>query len=745
MKNRCATALFWFWNDNPTPAGIRRQLNSFKAAGFQAVYIHPMPDSFFKDFFYKGMEIEYLGKEYFTMVRLALEECKRLGLSLLLYDEGGWPSGGVVGRLLADHPECQAKVLRRLPDGETYLANNKWPMPIPDFLDRHSTEIFIEMVYERYYAELGDEFGKTIKGIFTDEPIFFCRPGSDEIRFHPNIVKVLRRKHGLDFWHDVLPRLWNASKDNEITIQMRRKYLDVCSDLFARNFSQVISQWCRKHNIALEGHLMEDDVFFLTGAEMDFLKGLDAFNVPGVDAIWRQIYPDEAAKSAHYARFASSAAMRRHRQETLCECFNVYGYGLTGATMNWVACSLMINGINRLCIMPSLYCDKGLRKVCCSTDTAPRLPLWDAMPALNRFWQWAADYDVGALDADVWIYARCAYPAPDEYESPPPKCQKADAEMEKLMDALDSAGVLWRFANELDIHTGHKPPCLLLAPNGTDLPPDKLAWFPRIETHIPSDIAAFAALDFVTLDGCRVRPVRRDDGDAVMLFNPSKRNAVIKFHSKEQWRELLPPDDLYHCLHPLVQDGSIVTVNMPPWGLRLIRKGVAAPVEAWRPADTIPLTLRIVKKESLRLSLDAPTHYETTICDEPLPKSGLYSDEFPDFSGRITMEAVMESLCAGMFIFELQCMANAVRVSCNGRLAGERAFGPWLFAVRLKKGANRLRIRVSSSAGNEYRRCYREELKPAGYFNAYSERIEKFTVDDAAFGCKPSMTLYKRP
>ncbi len=746
MPKRCPTAIFWYWNADPTPDGIRRQLAAIRAAGFQAVYVHPMPDAFHKNSFFKGMEIDYLGERFFALVRLVLQECKRLGLKMLLYDEAGWPSGGVLGRLVAAHPECEAKVLRRLPNGETYLATRTRPapeIPVPELLDKRTTLHFIEMVHERYLAELGDEFGKTITGIFTDEPFFWCYTGTEEVRFHPAIVRGLRRKFGLSFWKEVLPRLWKGAPADGTTREMRRKYLSVCSDLFARNYTQVIARWCHKHHLQLEGHLDHDNEFFLTGTDMDFLTGLDGFDVPGVDAIWRQIYPAPDGTPGHYARLASSVAMRHRRQEALCECFNVYGYGLTGATMNWVACTLLHKGVNRLYPMPYLYEDKGIRKVCCSTDISPRVPTWDAMGALNRFWRWAADFNVGAVEADVWLFARCACPAPDSRLDPPQECRDADARMERLMDALDDAGVFWRFANELDAHPGRKPPRLLIAPNGTGLSDRQAAFFPRIETDIPSDIADFAPLDFIAVDGCRVRPVRRPDGPAVMLFNPNNKEATVRFRSRATWCDLVAPGDLYPRLKPLQQAEGAVSVTLPPWGLRLIREGVPEAAATWH-ATALPLEFRIVKKETLRLALEKPTHYETTICDEAFPASGRYTDDHRDFSGRLMLEARFNAAAAGDFLLEFPWAAHALRVSCNGRPCGERAFGPWLFAVRLKAGENRLRVRLSSSAGNEFRRCFREELEPAGYVNVYASFIKRYVIDDAVCGLAPTATLYAK-
>lgn len=97
--------IFWYWNADPTPNGIRRQLTQIRAAGFRSVYLHPMPDNFRKSDFKSGMKMRYLGRKFFRLARTAVDECRRLGLRFMIYDEGGWPSGTANGELVKRRPE----------------------------------------------------------------------------------------------------------------------------------------------------------------------------------------------------------------------------------------------------------------------------------------------------------------------------------------------------------------------------------------------------------------------------------------------------------------------------------------------------------------------------------------------------------------------------------------------------------------------------------------------------------------
>ena len=46
-------------------------------------------------------------------------------------------------------------------------------------------------------------------------------------------------------------------------------------------------------------------------------------------------------------------------------------------------------------------------------------------------------------------------------------------------------------------------------------------------------------------------------------------------------------------------------------------------------------------------------------------------------------------------------------------------------------------------AGNEWRRCFREELEPRGWFNVYAQYIREFSMDDTETGVGSASLLLK--
>ena len=722
--------LFWYWNANPAPSGIRRQLKSMKAAGFRCVYLHTMPDSFRKADFFQGMTLGYLGEKYFQMVRVMLEECRVQGMAMMLYDEGGWPSGSVLGTLVRKHPECKAKFLVR---GETGYEIKTGEYP--DLLSAHTTRVFIEMVYERYAAVLGDEFGKTIRGFFTDEPFWECQPGGGRIQITDELPALFRKMHHTKF-NDILPLLFEGAPSGPAMETARRHYAETCARLFSRNYSRQLAQWCSAHRLDFEGHFNCEDMFFRCGQHGDFMQVMDPLQVPGVDTIGRQIYP--GGGQGAFARFASSSAIRMHRKTALCECFNVYGYHLTAPVMSHVANTLLTRGINRLLPMPYLYSDRGQRKICCSTDISPRNPVWTVIPPLNAFWHWAGDYETGALHPEVWLWARPAAYGLISPEPPNPAHEEFARKVEDLVSRLDDHLIFWRFANAGDMRCG-KLPKLIVTP-GTITEPALIeaekAGVKIVDGFSPEcEFRKFSLLDAPMAPGIRALPCRRKEGLALMVFNSSAENTVFKFSSTKKWRELMPPDSAPNELYPVVVKCEKVVIPLSAGELRiLVQSGDAPPPPVIFMTRELNITWRIRAVKRLCFSQHKPTVYEVVEDRRTLPPDGNYTTLEPDFSGVISLESTFELEKGGMGYIHFDSIRHGAELIVNGKSVGIRAFAPWVFKASFRSGRNTLRLKISSSGGNEWRRCFREELEPAGWFNGYASRLNKYPVDDAECG-----------
>ncbi len=87
---------FWFWNDDLDEGELLRQLHEFHRAGFGGVLPHARTGL--------SKRVGYLTLEYFRLFRRVVEECARLDMKVILYDEGAYPSGSACGAVVAENP-----------------------------------------------------------------------------------------------------------------------------------------------------------------------------------------------------------------------------------------------------------------------------------------------------------------------------------------------------------------------------------------------------------------------------------------------------------------------------------------------------------------------------------------------------------------------------------------------------------------------------------------------------------------
>ena len=85
----------WSINGPLDQLRLRRQLDQLKASGLDGVVWHPR--------FYPNQP-PYLGDAYLREVSDIIRHAKAIGMAFWVYDEDGWPSGTVSGRLLKKYP-----------------------------------------------------------------------------------------------------------------------------------------------------------------------------------------------------------------------------------------------------------------------------------------------------------------------------------------------------------------------------------------------------------------------------------------------------------------------------------------------------------------------------------------------------------------------------------------------------------------------------------------------------------------
>jgi len=235
-------------------------------------------------------------------------------------------------------------------------------------LNPDAVACFIKLVYQRYYDEFADYFGKTIKAIFTDEPSFLAKQAERGVQ--PGATGILEHINahlGYDFTPH-LPALWYD--DEPDAARCRADYSRALQSRLEQTFYGQISKWCQAHNIALTGH----------PAKPDDIGHLRHFQIPGQDIVWRYIEPGkksaiEGAQSTQ-AKCASSAMIHLGRRRNSNEYCGAYGHNFTFAEMKWLTHWLIVRGCNLLYPHAFYYSIRGPRIDERPPDVGPNSPWW---------------------------------------------------------------------------------------------------------------------------------------------------------------------------------------------------------------------------------------------------------------------------------------------------------------------------------------------------------------------------------
>ncbi|NLX96369.1 MAG: hypothetical protein GXY83_09350 [Rhodopirellula sp.] len=395
--------MWWFWNGEMTESIICRDLADLKSHGIGSVMIWP----------YNGLtNLEYLSPEWFDRVKYAVHEAGRLGLRIWIMDEGCYPSGFVGGKVTRERPQQRMQVLaeREISPGHLevkpeYRTSATRYIHAPGFrkdatyslfdaLNPTATTDFLTDVHEQYWASFGDEFGRTVLGIMGDEPSF---PG---VPYTEAIFDDFARRKG----YDIRPHLAQIFTKNpgDDARRIRADYWDVWTDLYRDHFFQPQADWCARHGVEFLMHLCgEEDMPTLVALNGDFFKCMRPVQVPGVDAIWRQIWP---GKVADYSKLASSVAHLRGRPRAFCEAYAVYGRGLSVEQAKWVLDHLLARGINLIQAMSYLSSRETFRPYFCPPDLnlSPQWPHFSALFAYANRMSYLLS--VGEPTASIAVY-----------------------------------------------------------------------------------------------------------------------------------------------------------------------------------------------------------------------------------------------------------------------------------------------------------------------------------------------------
>jgi len=384
-----APVYVWVWNDICTREIIDEQLAEMEKLGIRAFYILPEPKNFRPHSMPTNLAPDYLSDDCFSLCAYAVRKGNERGMRCWIYDEGGWPSGGACGKVLRDHPEYARQVLKfyekSFSAGEVYKKTSPAVLAAfvndnelitegvvfsadtlvceyvaekesygtadyPDLLNKDATQYFIAITHEQYASAMKKLPGGAVTAVFTDEP---------KAPLHPFNRELADRYESL-YGESILPHLPLLAQKippTEENVHILHRWYDLCSRMFCENFLLPCKKWANEHGMAFTGHLDKDHDplgCMHGGGNFNLMRALRCFDIPGVDVIRRQIYPenritskdDMNAYNGFFPRYASSAAAHNGTKFAMSEIFGVAGPGLTYDIMRYTVGYQAVRGIN---------------------------------------------------------------------------------------------------------------------------------------------------------------------------------------------------------------------------------------------------------------------------------------------------------------------------------------------------------------------------------------------------------------
>ena len=223
---------------------------------------------------------------------------------------------------------------------------------------------FIEMTHEEYRRRCGDRLGKSIKGIFTDEPhrghCFDNLREADGVKscataWTDDIFEEFEKRYGYDA-RPILPELFYRYKGCAVA-PVKLHYIDLADNLFLERFAMPINQWCLANGIEFTGHVLhEDSLMNQTVPHGSLMRFYEHMGYPGVDVL------TEHNRCYWIVKQLSSAARQLDKKWLLSELYGCTGWQFDFKSHKAVGDWQALFGINLRCQHLSWYTMEGESK-----------------------------------------------------------------------------------------------------------------------------------------------------------------------------------------------------------------------------------------------------------------------------------------------------------------------------------------------------------------------------------------------
>ncbi len=247
--------------DQVNEESAREQIRYFQQRGFGGVFIEAtegnkgnLPAAYveqgkpFMDLRDGG--ITYLDEHFIRVYRSYLDEAKKLGMQVILYDDYHYPTGQVAGQFFQQFPELMAARLDKVEKDFKGAGTIRLPVPEGTWLgaalwnlDNNET------------SEISDRF---------KDGVVNCKVGQGNWKLmafyldHKAVMK-LRNPGIMNYIEKEAVEKFLSISMGEKTSMIRNAILGIRAGMYEVNFVKQVAGWCDVHGISLSGHMDQEE------------------------------------------------------------------------------------------------------------------------------------------------------------------------------------------------------------------------------------------------------------------------------------------------------------------------------------------------------------------------------------------------------------------------------------------------------------------------------------------------------
>lgn len=285
---------------------------------------------------------------------------------------------------------------------QKYLDDFKYYGNYLDPCNKAAVYSFLETTHEKYAKALGDEFGKSIYGMFSDEVGMLGR-----LPWSTCLPEYFLKRNGYDIRNVLNAMHYSDVKD---AYKIRYDFYQTIHELFRESYHKQVSNWCDNHHL-------------LYATEVPSMRRSTQIysHVPGGDTSHEKlgrsldwVYDRYLASYRSCAQGVSSMARQMGRDFAMIESFHSVGWSMTLQDAKWMFDLLGAQGINLYNVHAFYYTIDSITKHDAPPSQFFQNPYWENYHLLadyaGRLSSWVSNteamHEVALLDpvATLWTH-----------------------------------------------------------------------------------------------------------------------------------------------------------------------------------------------------------------------------------------------------------------------------------------------------------------------------------------------------